>query len=106
MTSFDFLMSDEIFVRDSKRDPLNVIKISKNAGRIIKRSAIPDLLCWITVNFMDLLKILDEMFNFYDNTLIILKYLTSILLYSGTIGIIATVEFLRAYHEVFTIFNF
>lgn len=85
---------------NSIRARSNITKISRDAGRMMKQSAIPNIVCWITVKILDLLRILEDSFSLYDKTLFILQYLSQVLLFVSTVGITATIEFLRAYHEV------
>ena len=77
-----------------------ILKVSRDAGRILKNSAIPDMICWIAIGCIQILRILDEIFNLYDNTLFLIHSLTHFLLYSGTIGVSSMIEFLKAYHQV------
>jgi hypothetical protein len=77
-----------------------IIQFSGNAGRLIKQSSIPDMICGIAVGCIQILKILDEIFNLYDNTLFLIQSIAQFLLYSGTLGTSSLIEFLKAYHQV------
>lgn len=102
----DIITSNSSINTKRSKGSKSITKLSRDAGRIVKKSFIPDFLCRTIVSIMELFKILDDSFSLYDKALFVLQYLSQVVFFVSTVGITATVEFLRGYHEVILFNNF
>jgi hypothetical protein len=93
----DIIIPDKSDITKTTR---SYVSISRDAGRIVKQSSIPDMIFWINVKVLELFRNLEDCFSLYDKTLGIIQYLCQTLLFATTVGITIAIEFLSAYHAV------
>lgn len=88
--------------RTNQTDPFAEWTVDTAAylGRRVKQSPIPDAFNLLFSQLLILFRLLDRVFNLYENTVSVVQYITRFCIYIATVGVTASIQFLTAYHEV------